>query len=78
MSSPEPETQERQDAEWLSQGERGFVWMIKFLFWFATACGRLPARLCVRMVAFWYACFDRAARAGSRSCPRRPTRSTRW
>lgn len=53
-------------AEWLSQGERGFIGVIRFMFWFATAFGRAPARFVIRFVAFWYALSDRAARTASR------------
>lgn len=51
---------------WLSHQERGFVFAIRAIFWFATAFGRGPARAVIRLVALWYALFDGSSRAASR------------
>ncbi|MET0388830.1 MAG: hypothetical protein ABW321_22850 [Polyangiales bacterium] len=56
----------RPDASWLSQRERGAVFGIRALFWFATAFGRAPARQFVRLIALWYFVFDASLRAASR------------
>lgn len=53
-------------AEWLSQRERGAIFGMQFVLLVATALGRWPARLIVRLVALFYALFDRAARHNSR------------
>jgi predicted LPLAT superfamily acyltransferase len=52
---------------WLSQRERGAVAGMRALFWIATALGRAPARQLVRLIALYYALFDRAAREASRA-----------
>ncbi|HEY2735975.1 MAG TPA: hypothetical protein VGI70_18385 [Polyangiales bacterium] len=52
---------------WLSQRERGAIAGMRVLFWIATAFGRRPARLLVRIIALYYAVFDRAARHASRT-----------
>jgi predicted LPLAT superfamily acyltransferase len=51
---------------WLSQRERGAVAGMRALFWIATAFGRAPARQLVRLIALYYALFDRIAREASR------------
>lgn len=60
------ERTEPEPATWLNQRERGALLGIRFLFWLATAFGRWPARQFVRLVALWYALFDRTARRASR------------
>lgn len=52
---------------WLSQRERGAVLGIRFVFWFATLFGRWPARQFVRLLAIFYAAFDRNAKRASRA-----------
>jgi predicted LPLAT superfamily acyltransferase len=53
-------------ATWLNQRERGALLGIRLVFWLATIFGRFPARAFVRVVALYYALFDRTARAASR------------
>ncbi|HEX4351939.1 MAG TPA: hypothetical protein VHZ95_03475, partial [Polyangiales bacterium] len=55
------------ERSWLSQRERGAIAGMRALFWIATAFGRAPARLLVRVIALYYALFDRSARAASRT-----------
>jgi len=52
---------------WLSQRERGAVIGIRFVFWYATLFGRWPARQFVRLLALFYAAFDRNAKRASRA-----------
>ncbi|MGB3052059.1 MAG: hypothetical protein WBB42_13735 [Polyangiales bacterium] len=54
-------------THWLSQGERGAVLGIRFVFWLATAFGRRPARQFIRLLAVFYAAFDRNAKRASRT-----------
>ena len=51
---------------WLSVPERGTLWGIMAIFWMATAFGRAPVRLFVRLVALYYALFDRKVVEASR------------
>jgi predicted LPLAT superfamily acyltransferase len=53
------------DAAWLTQRERGALFGIRLGFWMATLFGRAPMRLFVSVIAFWYFCFDKAARRAS-------------
>jgi predicted LPLAT superfamily acyltransferase len=53
-------------ATWLNQRERGAVFLIRALAFWATRFGRRPARALVRMIALYYALFDRVAVAASR------------
>jgi predicted LPLAT superfamily acyltransferase len=53
-------------AGWLTQRERGAILGMRSVFFIATALGRRPARLFVRVIALFYALFDRAARRASR------------
>jgi predicted LPLAT superfamily acyltransferase len=59
-------TREGSAGDWLSQRERGAIAGMRALFWIATALGRGPARQLVRLLALYYALFDRAAREASR------------
>jgi predicted LPLAT superfamily acyltransferase len=52
---------------WLRQRERGAVLGIQFVFWLATLFGRWPARQFVRLLAVFYAAFDRNANRASRA-----------
>ena len=52
-------------ATWLNQRERGALLGIRLVFFLATAFGRAPAGLFLRVVALWYALFDRQARKAS-------------
>ena len=52
---------------WLSQGERGAVLGIRFVFWLATLFGRWPARQFIRLLALFYAVFDLNAKRASRT-----------
>lgn len=54
-------------ATWLTQRERGAVLGIRFVFWLATAFGRWPARQFIRLLAAFYAVFDRNAKRASRA-----------
>ncbi len=56
-----------ESATWLNQRERGAVVAIRALTFVATALGRAPARLLVRMIALYYALFDRVAVRASRT-----------
>ncbi len=47
--------------------ERGVLLGIRFVYWFATAFGRWPARAFVKILALWYRIFDRRAVRGSRA-----------
>jgi len=58
-------TSPSQAAEWLTQRERGALFGIRLGFWMATFFGRAPMRLFVSIIAFWYFCFDKAARSAS-------------
>ena len=51
---------------WLSVPERGTLWGIMAVFWLATAFGRAPVRLLVRVIALYYALFDRKVIEASR------------
>jgi predicted LPLAT superfamily acyltransferase len=55
-----------QAATWLSLGERGTLWGIRFVFRLATLFGRWPARQFLRLLALWYLLFDRKVVAASR------------
>ncbi len=54
-------------ATWLDQRERGAVWAIQAVTFMATALGRGPTRLLVRVIALYYALFDRVAVRASRT-----------
>jgi predicted LPLAT superfamily acyltransferase len=54
------------DDTWLSQGERGTVFLIRMTYQFATLLGRPFMRIIVSCVALWYRIFDRKAVAASR------------
>jgi predicted LPLAT superfamily acyltransferase len=54
-------------STWLNQRERGAVFAIRGLAFWATVFGRGPARLVVRMIALYYALFDRVAARASRA-----------
>lgn len=52
---------------WLSQGERGTLFVIRMTYHIATLMGRPLMRIIVSFIALWYRLFDRKAVAGSRS-----------
>ncbi len=58
---------EQPRAAWLTQRERGALAGIRLMFWIATLFGRWPAQQVVRVIALWYALFDRSARRASRA-----------
>lgn len=51
---------------WLTQGERGTVWLMQFTFRVATLVGRLPMKPLVWLVAMWYRLTDRKVVRASR------------
>ncbi|MFT7677412.1 MAG: putative LPLAT superfamily acyltransferase [Planctomycetota bacterium] len=55
------------DDTWLSQGERGSLFLIKLTYRLATLMGRPFMRIIVSMIALWYRLFDRKAVAASRA-----------
>jgi predicted LPLAT superfamily acyltransferase len=61
------EIQQAEGQTWLTRRERGTTLGIRFVFFLATFLGRFPARQFVRLVALYYALFDRNARRASRS-----------
>lgn len=64
---------------WLSQQERGALLGIRFVFSLASAFGRWPARQFVRLVALYYALFDRGVKRASRDWLERVHgRRVRW
>lgn len=54
------------DESWLTDRERGTLWLIKFTVRLATLFGRWPMKPIVALIALWYFAFDRRARAASR------------
>lgn len=50
------------DAKWRSTAERGSMVGIRIVLWMTTALGRGPARLFIRILAFYYALFAGPAR----------------
>lgn len=63
-------------ADWLSTGERGAMWGIRFVFRLANVAGRPVTRAFTSLLAAWYATFDAPARAGSRAWHERVTGSS--
>lgn len=59
------------DASWRSSAERGSLLGIRIVLFLTTAFGRGPARLFVRVLAFYYALFARSARRATRDYLRR-------
>jgi len=55
-----------EDQSWKTARERGGVRGMRFMLWLTTAFGRGPARLFVRVLAFYYTLFAGAARRGTR------------
>ncbi len=60
--NPEPQKPDN----WLSSGERGTLFGIRLAFRLVTLFGRWPMRGLVRLIALWYALFDRKVKASSR------------
>jgi predicted LPLAT superfamily acyltransferase len=61
-----PRKAEDENAEgWLSQGERGAIWVIRITALWVGIVGRKPTRILVRGIAAYYALFDRTARRAS-------------
>lgn len=54
------------DASWRSSAERGSILGIRAVLWLTTAFGRAPARLLVRVLAFYYTLFAAPARRATR------------
>lgn len=63
MTTPD-DTQ--QPETWLSRGERGSVLGIRLFYWVATAFGRGPTRVLVRLIALWYTLFSSSVAKASR------------
>ncbi len=59
MSTPEKSDKPGNDAEWLTQRERGTIALLRLTAKVATAVGRRPAQLVVRGVALYYCLFDK-------------------
>lgn len=53
-------------AEWTRRAERGSVFLIRFIVWFARRAGRAPARALLRVVTAYFFLSARAARRASR------------
>ncbi len=70
MSTPaapsEPPAGDAEQATWLNTRERGTLLGIRAVFWLATAFGRWPARQLMRLIALYYALFDRTTKRASR------------
>lgn len=60
---------------WLTQRERGAVWLIRMTFRLATLLGRRPMRPLVVLVALWYRLLDRRAVRASKQWLERVTGS---
>ena len=58
--------QAAEPTTWLSQRERGVLWLMAFSFRLATVAGRGPMKVPVAAVALWYCLFDRPAQRASR------------
>jgi len=77
--SPEPQTKrpaapakdQQKPDHWLSQGERGRVWLIHLTFRLATLLGRTLMRPLVVIIALFYRVFDKKAVLASRDWLRR-------
>ncbi len=54
-------------ATWLSSRERGTLFGIRLFYWLATALGRTPTRLVVRLVGLWYVLFRPSVARASRA-----------
>lgn len=67
MSAAAPEQGRAEDQRWRTTAEKGSVLGIRFVLWLATAFGRAPARLFVRVLAFYYTLFAPQARRGTRA-----------
>lgn len=70
MSTDAPQAREaaaapEEAATWLNQKERGALLGIRLVFFLATALGRFPAGLFLRVVVLWYTVFDATARRTS-------------
>lgn len=52
---------------WLTQGEKGTLLGLRAAYWFATAFGRAPTRLLVRLIAVWYTLFSPKIVAASKA-----------
>lgn len=61
----------RGDQSWKSSAERGTVLGIRFVLWLATAFGRGPARLFVRILALYYTLASGTVRRTTRDFLRR-------
>ena len=55
------------DQRWRTTAEKGSVLGVRFVLWLATAFGRGPARLFVRILAFYYTLVAPEARRGARA-----------
>lgn len=63
----EDEDVSNEDSRWLSVGERGGVFGIRFVVFLCTAFGRRVARRFISLLAAWYFLFDGHARRSSRA-----------
>lgn len=57
----------KKDQSWRSSSERGSILGIRAVLFMTTAFGRAPAKLFVRVLAFYYTLFAGSARSGVRS-----------
>jgi predicted LPLAT superfamily acyltransferase len=57
----------RESSEWLSQGERGTIALIRFTAWLTSFLGRGPMRIVIGVTALYYCLFDRKVVASSRA-----------
>jgi predicted LPLAT superfamily acyltransferase len=65
-SGPAPaDAKDEQPRAWLSQGERGAIWGIKFIAFWVKHLGRKPLRPLLSVVAAYYVLSDRTARRAS-------------
>lgn len=55
------------DQSWKTTAERGSILGARFVLWLTTVFGRGPARLFVRILAFYYTLFSPRARHGART-----------
>lgn len=55
------------NQEWVTRPERGNVWVIRFIVWFALTCGRRASRPLLYPICFYFIVFSARARAASRS-----------
>lgn len=55
------------NQEWVTRPERGNVWVIRFIVWFALTFGRRASRALLYPICFYFILFSVQARAASRN-----------